>query len=194
MNPVDAIDAGEGGDPAEAVAVAAEKRWGVVVSLIILMLLAMMVVTGLHWSGMPAAAVETVDPRTLHIAGEFVDSNLGTSLDADGRPVVRLIAQQYSFEPQCIVVPADMPVTFRATSTDALHGFVIGGSNANVMLVPGFVTSFTTTFATPGERLMPCHEFCGTGHEAMWAHVQVIPPKDFLAQASSAKRLSCVPR
>ena len=34
------------------------------------------------------------------------------------RSSVRLIAQQYSFEPQCIVVPADMPVTFRGTSTD----------------------------------------------------------------------------
>ena len=23
---------------------------------------------------------------------------------------------------------------------------------------------------------MPCHEYCGTGHEAMWARVQVMPP------------------
>ena len=38
--------------------------------------------------------------------------------DADGKVMVRLIAQQYSFEPQCIVVPAEMPVTFRGTSTD----------------------------------------------------------------------------
>ena len=59
--------------------------------------------------------------------------------------MVRLIAQQYSFEPQCMVVPAEMPVTFRGTSTDAIHGFVVGTTNANTMLIPGFVATFTTT-------------------------------------------------
>ena len=40
-------------------------------------------------------------------AGEFVESNLGTDVGADGKVTVRLVAQQYSFEPQCIVVPAE---------------------------------------------------------------------------------------
>ena len=39
-----------------------------------------------------------------------------------------------------------MPVTFRGTSTDAIHGFVVGTTNANMMLIPGFVATFTTTF------------------------------------------------
>ena len=30
---------------------------------------------------------------------------------------------------------------------------------------------------------MPCHEYCGTGHEAMWARVQVLPADEFLAKA-----------
>ena len=30
---------------------------------------------------------------------------------------------------------------------------------------------------------MPCHEYCGTGHEAMWARVQVMPADEFLARA-----------
>ena len=96
---------------------------------------------------------------------------------------MRLIAQQYSFEPQCIVVPAGMPVTFRGTSTDTIHGFVVGRTNANTMLIPGFVSTFTTTFPKPGEQLMPCHEYCGTGHEAMWARVQVLPAAEFMAKA-----------
>jgi cytochrome c oxidase subunit 2 len=142
---------------------------------------------------MPPSRVETIDPKTLHLAGEFIESNLGTSIGVDGKVVVRLIAQQYSFEPQCIVVPAEMPVTFRGTSTDAIHGFVIGSTNANVMLVPGFVATFTTTFKQTGERLMPCHEYCGTGHAAMWAHVQVIAPAVFLARTSGGRKVSCVP-
>lgn len=178
----------------ERVAIAAERRWAVIVGLIIAVLVLMMVVTGLHWASMPPSRVETVDVRTLHLRGEFVESNLGTALEPDGRVVVRLVAQQYSFVPQCIVVPAEMPVTFRGTATDAIHGFVVGTTNANTMLIPGFVATFTTRFDRPGEHLMPCHEYCGTGHEAMWARVQVLPPQEFLARVRGGERLSCVSR
>ena len=179
---------------AEGVAVAAERRWALVVAAIIALIVLMMVVTGLHWASMPPSRVETVDVKTLHVAGEFVESNLGTTLGPDGKVTVRLVAQQYSFVPQCIVVPAEMPVTFRATATDTIHGFVVGRTNANTMLVPGFVATFSTTFKKTGEMLMPCHEYCGTGHEAMWARVQVLAPDEFLAKARGGERLSCVPR
>lgn len=183
-----------GGHGAGDVAVAAEKRWAIVVTLIIVVLIAMMVLAGLHWAAMPPSRVETIDVRTAHMQGEFVESNLGTAVDADGSVTVRLIAQQYSFEPQCIVVPAGVPVRFRGTSTDAVHGFVVGTTNANTMLIPGFVATFTTTFEKTGELLMPCHEYCGTGHEAMWARVQVLPPNEFLARARAEERLNCVSR
>jgi cytochrome c oxidase subunit 2 len=180
--------------PTEAVAVAAERRWVIVVAAIIALLVVMMVVTGLHWASMPPSRVETIDVKTVHVKGEFVETNLGTTMAADGKVTVHLIAQQYSFVPQCIVVPADMPVTFRATATDTIHGFVVGRTNANTMLVPGFVATFSTTFRKTGEMLMPCHEYCGTGHEAMWARVQVLAPEEFLARARGGERLSCVPR
>ena len=187
--------AAAGGDHGgEAVTFAAERRWAIVVGFIIVALVAMMIFTGLHWAAMPPSRVETVDVKTLHLRGEFVEGNLGTAVDDKGRVTVRLIAQQYSFQPQCLVVPAEMPVTFRATSTDTVHGFIVGTTNANTMLVPGFVSTFTTTFHTTGEQLMPCHEYCGTGHEAMWAHVQVLPPAEFLARSRGAERLSCVAR
>lgn len=185
---------GDGPHVSEAVANSAEHRWAIIVGFIILSLLAMMVFTGVYWSAMPPSRVETVDVKTLHLKGEFVENNLGTSIEKDGRVVVRLIAQQYSFTPQCLVVPAGISVTFRGTSTDAIHGFVVGRTNANTMLIPGFVSTFTTSFPKTGEQLMPCHEYCGTGHEAMWAKVQVIPPDEFFAKAKAAERLSCVSR
>ena len=186
--------ASPGGMDAHSVAVAAERRWAIVVAAIIGIIVAMMIVTGLHWASMPPSRVETIDPRTLHLTGEFIDSNLGTALERDGKVVVRLIAQQYSFEPPCIVVPAEMPVTFRGTSTDAIHGFVVGTTNANTMLVPGFVATFTTTFHELGEHLMPCHEYCGVGHEGMWGRVQVISPQEFMDKSRQTERLSCVSR
>jgi cytochrome c oxidase subunit II len=177
----------------QAIAEGAERRWALVVGAIILLLLAMMVYTGLHWAAMPPSRVEVVNPATLHRSGEFVEANLGTRVEEGGRVVVRLVAQQYSFTPQCIVVPADMPVTFRATSSDVVHGFIVGATNANVMLIPGFVASFTTRFTKTGELLMPCHEYCGTGHEGMWARVQVIDPDEFTRRAQAGRSLSCVP-
>jgi cytochrome c oxidase subunit 2 len=178
---------------AEAVAVAAERRWTIVVGLIIAALVATMVVTGLHWSAMPPSRVETVDPRTLHVKGEFVESNLGTSVSADGKVIVRLVAQQYSFHPPCLLVPAGVPVTFRGTSSDVIHGFLVSGTNANVMLIPGFVATFTTTFRKTGPHAMPCHEYCGSGHEGMWARVEVISADEFRTRAGRGERVSCVP-
>jgi cytochrome c oxidase subunit II len=179
---------------AEAVAVAAERRWAIIVMVIIALLVAMMIITGLQWAAMPPSRVETIDVKTVHLKGEFVEGNLGTTMGTDGKVTVRLVAQQYSFEPQCIVVPAEIPVTFRGTSTDAIHGFMVGTTNANTMLIPGFVATFTTTFRKTGEHLMPCHEYCGIGHEAMWGRVQVLTPQEFLAKARGGERLSCVPR
>ena len=178
---------------AAAIAEAAERRWAVIVLVIIAALILMMIVTGLHWASMPPSRVETIDAKTVHLSGEFVESNLGTAVGADGKVTVRLVAQQYSFTPQCLLVPADTPVTFRGTSTDVIHGFIVGTTNANTMLVPGFVATFTTTFHKTGDQLMPCHEYCGTGHEAMWARVQVVPAAEFMAKAREGERLSCVP-
>src|SRR6185503_4430394 len=184
----------DGQDGSHAVAAAAERRWAIIVGAIFVLLVAVMVFTGLKWASMPPSRVETIDPRTLHVAGEFVEGNLGTSVAPDGRVIVRLVAQQYSFNPQCIVVPANTQVTFRATATDVIHGFVVGRTNANVMLIPGYVASFTTTFPNAGEQLMPCHEYCGSGHAAMWAHVQVLPAAEFAAKAKAGERMTCVPR
>jgi cytochrome c oxidase subunit 2 len=176
----------------EGVAVAAEARWAKVVGAIILFLLCMMVYMSLHWAAMPPVRTETIDPSTLHIAGEFVETNLGSALEPDGSVTLRVLANQYSFTPQCIVVPADTPIAVRGTAADVVHGFAIGNTNVNMMLVPGYISNFRTRFSHTGEHLMPCHEYCGTGHAAMWAHVRIIDKAQFLRQAATSARLSCV--
>lgn len=173
------------------VAARVERKWAFFAVGLMLLLVAMVVYTGLHWAMMPPSRVETIDPTTLHVSGEFIESNLGTAREADGSATVRIVAQQYSFTPQCILVPAGTPVTFRATSADVVHGFLIADTNINSMLEPGYVATFKTTFDRPGEHLMPCHEYCGTGHEGMWAHVRVIDRARFDSLAATARRLSC---
>jgi cytochrome c oxidase subunit 2 len=60
------------------------------------------------------------------------------------------------------------------------------------MLVPGYISKFRTRFSEPGEHVMPCHEYCGTGHASMWAHVQIVDKAEFMRRAATNRRLSCV--
>ena len=176
----------------EAIAVAAERRWTWIVGAIIAVLILTMIVTGLHWASMPPSRVETVDVKTLHLRGEFVESNLGSVLEANGNVTVRAIGQQYSFTPACIVVPVDSPITLRATSADVVHGILIQGTNVNTMLVPGYISEQLMRFTKTGDYLMPCQEFCSFGHEGMWGKVRVIDKADFANRAKGGGRLSCV--
>lgn len=172
-------------------AVVAERRWAIVSVTVIVFILAIIAFTGIHWASMPTSGIEPIDPTTLHVSGEFVEQNLGTQIRSDGSVIVRMIAQQYSFNPQCIVIPAQTKVTFRSTSADVVHGFLVTGTNANAMLVPGYITTFTTEFSHVGDHLMPCHEFCGTGHAAMWAHVRVVSLEDFGRLMATKSGIHC---
>lgn len=174
------------------VAARVEVQWAVLVGGIVLLLLAMIAFTALHWSSMPPSRVEVVDATTLHQAGEFVESNLGTGVNERNQVVLHLLAEQFAFRPQCLVVPEGVPVTVRATSADVVHGFQILGTNVNSMLIPGYVSTFVMTLDGVGERSMPCHEFCGVGHAAMWARVKVIPLAEFERLMREKRRASCV--
>jgi cytochrome c oxidase subunit 2 len=81
--------------------------------------------------------------------------------------------QTWSFTPDDIELPVGAEATFHATSSDVLHGFMIIGTNVNMMLVPGEVTSETYKFSTPGEYLLLCHEYCGRLHHTMSGKVVV---------------------
>jgi cytochrome c oxidase subunit II len=166
-----------------------EAGWALAMLGIIFLLLAMIVFTGLHWASMPPSRLEVIDATTLHQSGEFIEENLGTAV-ADGRVTVRVLAEQYAFRPHCLVLPAGQPVTFRATSADAVHGLQILDTNVNTMLIPGYVSTFTVTLDA-GAHAMPCHEFCGVGHAAMWAQVQVLPRPLFDRLAQAGARLNC---
>jgi cytochrome c oxidase subunit 2 len=176
--------------PAEVVA-RTEKRWlGVMVAMLIVMM-TVVVLTGMTHAISPPSNVETINPTTLHLGGEFAESNLGTAQERDGSLTVRLIAGQYGFAPACTKVAVDTPVKFRLTSTDVIHGFLLPSTNVNTMVVPGFVAEVRTRFATPGIYRMPCNEFCGAGHHGMWARVSVVPKEQFPSLAPT-ERSSCV--
>jgi cytochrome c oxidase subunit II len=122
-----------------------------------------------------------IDPLSLHLAGEFVENNLGTERDPDGSVTVRMIAQQYLFIPHCILVPAGVPVHLRITSADAVHALTFNGTGYAVKVLPGTISEAQLQFPSPGEYKTVCREFCGAGHYAMRSELKVVPRDQFPA-------------
>ena len=167
-----------------------ERRWFCLMAAMLGAMVAVVVVTGMTNMLHPPNSVEKIDPTTLHLHGEFVESNLGAASEPDGSVTVRILAQQYTFVPQCVTVPSDTPVHFRLTSSDVTHGFFVEDTNTNAMVVPGFITDVRANFKHSGTYTMPCDEFCGYGHHAMAARVVVIPKKQFKGPGPE-ERMTC---
>ena len=169
-----------------------ELAWAFGVGVFTAAVLGTIVFTALTKSINPPSNVERIDPKVLHLSGEFAEHNLGTTVAADGSVTVRAIATQFMFVPACIAVPANRRVTLRFASPDVIHGLLITGTNVNTMVVPGFVAQVHTEFTRSGDLLMPCHEYCGLGHSEMWATVQVLPDDQF--KPGPDGRISCAQR
>src|SRR5215217_7065006 len=121
-----------------------ELLWAFGVGVLIAATLGMILFTALTMSINPPSNVERIDPKTLHLSGEFAEHNLGTTVGADGSVTARVIATQFMFLPRCIAVPQGRPVTLRFAAPDVIHGILITGTNVNTMVVPGFVSQVHT--------------------------------------------------
>ena len=169
-----------------------ELLWSFGVGVLVAATLSMIVFTALTMSINPPSNVERIDPKALHLSGEFAEHNLGTTVAADGSVTTRVVATQFMFIPGCIAVPQGRRVTLRFTTPDVMHGLLITGTNVNTMVVPGYVAQVHTEFTRGGDLLMPCHEYCGLGHSEMWATVQVLSESEF--RPDSEGRVSCAQR
>jgi hypothetical protein len=112
-----------------------EAYWVVIMLGMLALMMAIILVTGMNAPHSPGS-VETIDPTTLHLSGEFAESNLGTAAEPDGSVTARVIGEQSSFVPDCVQVPVDTSVRFRLTSADVVHGFLIPSTNINTTVVP----------------------------------------------------------
>lgn len=142
-----------------------EKIWMGAAAVLIVVFLVAIVVVAASQAVHPPSHIETIDPEGVYDHPEFGDP--GVTVRPDGSVVVVAVAEMFAFTPDPIRVPAGKPVTFRLTSPDVIHGFEVVGTNANSMVIPGYVSQFTVTFPEPGERLVVCHEYCGLLHHEM---------------------------
>ena len=147
-----------------------EKIWMWAAGVLIVAFLATIAVGGVGSALQPPSHVETIDPTKVWTDPRF--AHPGVTLDERGATVV-VVAMMFAFMPAEIRVPVGRPVTFRLTSADVIHGFQIVGTNGNTMVVPGYISQFTTVFREPGEYLIVCNEYCGLGHHLMSAKLIV---------------------
>ncbi len=169
-----------------------ELLWAFGVGILLAATMSMIVFTALTMGINPPSNVERIDPKTLHLSGEFAEYNLGTTVAPDGSVTARIIATQFMFVPRCIAVPQGRRVTLRFAAPDVIHGVLVTGTNVNTMVVPGYVAQVHTQFTRTADLLMPCHEYCGLGHSEMWATVQVLPENEFKPRPDG--RISCAQR
>src|SRR3954467_273821 len=173
----------------EEAIVRSELRWAAVSIGVVSVIMLALIYAGIVHHINPPSNIEPIDPKTLHLSGEFTEATLGTRVSADGQVTSRIVATQFTFQPRCIVLPANRHVTLRFATPDVIHGILVSGTNVNTMIVPGYVSQVHTEFTRTGDLLMPCHEYCGLGHSEMSAVVRVVPPGEF--KPDSEGRVSC---
>jgi len=147
-----------------------ERIWMWAASFMLVAFVVAIVVSATVSAVHPPSHIETIDPARVRTESEF--ARPGVTEDENGITVV-VLTELYLFLPQTIRVPADRPIKFRLSSADVIHGFQIVGTNANVLVVPGYVSELVTTFPRAGEYLIVCNEYCGLSHHLMQARLVV---------------------
>ncbi len=148
-----------------------EEIWLV---LAVAVLVLSMVVTGYQAfaQGMgPPSGKETIDPTKVDEIAPF--DNPGVFEIGENEYEVVMTLQIFSFTPGDIEVPVGSTVHFTMTSKDVVHGFQVAGTNLNAMVMPGHIQKISQTFDEPGEYLVLCNEYCGTGHQLMSTTITV---------------------
>lgn len=117
------------------------------------------------------SGLETIDPQKVDETAPF--DKPGVYKTGDNEYEVVMTLQIFSFTPMDIEVPAGAEVTFILTSKDVVHGFQVAGTNLNAMVTPGHIQKATQVFDEPGEYLVLCNEYCGSGHQMMSTTITV---------------------
>lgn len=148
-----------------------EKIWlwiggaGIVVFLVIIGYM------GIAMNINPPGHMGTIAPEAVSTTAPF--NNPGIVKTGSNTYDANVVARIFIFQPGNMTIPVGATVHFRVTSPDVVHGLFIPGTNVNIMAIPGHITEYTYTFKKPGEYLVLCHEYCGTGHQNMMGKVTV---------------------
>jgi cytochrome c oxidase subunit 2 len=155
-----------------------EKIWMWGVGVVLALFFTSTAVAAFRHQIHPPSHIETIDPKKAMADPRFRPQ--GVAVDAGGRVHARVLGLMFTWLPAELTLPADTPVTFHLTSIDVVHGYQIVRTNGQAMVVPGYISQFTTQFAA-GEYLIACNEYCGVGHHTMASKLRVVPKDEWKA-------------
>lgn len=155
-----------------------EKLW-LAASILLILLLIGTVTYGAVGPGvaMVTDSEEPIDATALDEDDRFSEPRVEQV--GEDEYAAYVVAYQFAFEPDPIVVPEDSTVTFYVTSQDVVHGFEVVGTNANTMVIPGEVAELTVEVDEPGEYGVLCNEYCGGGHHGMEGSFEVVSQSEY---------------
>jgi cytochrome c oxidase subunit 2 len=144
-----------------------EKIWlGIGISMLAIFLIVLGTMAFSMGMAPPSQHHHTIDPAKVSETAPF--DKPGLIQTGDKRYEAVMVAYAFGYEPaEKLEVPAGSTIDFMVTSSDVVHGFAIVGTNVNMMIEPGEISHVSHTFDKPGEYLLLCNEYCGTGHEYM---------------------------
>lgn len=161
-----------------------ERLWMWGVGLMLVLFFASTAVAAFGRQIHPPSHVETIDPAKALADPRF--RRQGVSVDAGGRVHATVVGMMFVWLPAELTLPSDTPVTFHLTSADVVHGYEIVRTNGQSMVIPGYVSQFTTQFPA-GEYLVACNEYCGVGHHTMATKLKVVPKSAWRAPAAEVE-------
>ncbi|MEN2464876.1 cytochrome c oxidase subunit II [Ornithinibacillus sp. JPR2-1] len=138
---------------------------------------------GAFWQGThPQSHGVTIDPNNIESYEAFKPENLGLTQVDDDKYIVNIAASAFYYDlgkdeegnsVKHIRIPKGSTVLFQVATKDVVHGFNVAGTNVNMMVEPGYVSSLETVMNKPGTYTIVCNEYCGIGHHLMYATLEV---------------------
>lgn len=152
-----------------------EKIWLLFGAGTLLVFLIVVGISAFYMGDKPPSCAVTLDPEKVDETPPF--DQPGLKQIGDNEYQLTIVASAFNYDlgtsDKVVQIPKGATVHFSATTKDVVHGFQLVGTNVNMMLEPGYVSTYTNTFKKPGKYTLLCNEYCGTGHHLMAATIEV---------------------
>jgi cytochrome c oxidase subunit 2 len=151
-----------------------EKIWLIFGVTALLVFLSVLGVSAFYLGNQPPSCLTTINPEKVNTIKPFDQPGLKKVEGKEWDYELVYVVEAFAFTPGEVEVPKGAKVRVIATTKDVVHGFEVAGTNINMMLEPGFISEYVTTFDKAGEYLIVCNEYCGTGHHLMTSKIKVV--------------------
>lgn len=152
-----------------------EKIWLLFGTGTLLVFLIVVGISAFYMGNQPPSCAVTLDPQKVDETPPF--DKPGLKQIGDNEYQLDIVASAFDYdvgaEDKLVRIPKGATVHFNATTKDVVHGFQLVGTNVNMMLEPGYVSTYSNTFDKPGKYTLLCNEYCGVGHHMMAATIEV---------------------